>query len=90
MLGAIETSWEAIRPHKETMRNLVERILRDGIAAGEFGPIEPRKASELILRSLVCFTHPVLVGQCLEEGEDLEAAARDSVRFLVRAIAPRN
>jgi hypothetical protein len=38
---------------------------------------------------MVCFTHPVLIGQCMDEGEDLEAAARASVRFLLRAITPR-
>ena len=41
------------------------------------------------MRSVVCFTHPLLVGQCLEEGEDVEAEARASVRFLLRAITPR-
>jgi hypothetical protein len=64
-------------------------ILRDGIAAGEFEPVEPREAAELILRSVLAFTHPMLIGQCIEEGQDLEAQARASVRFTLRAITPR-
>jgi hypothetical protein len=31
-----------------------------------------------------------LIGQCLQDGEDIEAAARAAVRFLLRAITPRN
>ena len=42
------------------------------------------------MRSLVAFCHPVLIAQCLQDGEDLEAEARASVRFLLRAITPRS
>jgi hypothetical protein len=38
------------------------------------------------MRSVVCFTHPLMLGQCIEEGEDVEAEARASIRFLLRAI----
>jgi hypothetical protein len=68
---------------------VAELILRDGIAAGEFEAVDPRETAELIMRSVIIFTHPLLVGQCVEEGQDLEAAARASVRFLLRAITPR-
>lgn len=90
VLVAIEHSWTAISAHKDVMAAIIERIVRDGVEAGEFEAVEPRDTADLILRSMVCFTHPVLVGQCMQEGEDLEAAARASVRFLVRAITPRD
>jgi AcrR family transcriptional regulator len=90
VLVAMENSWAAIRTHKETMRTIVEVILRDGVAAGEFEAIDPRQVSEQFMRATVCFCHPVLVAQGLQDGEDLEAAARSAVRFLVRAITPRN
>jgi AcrR family transcriptional regulator len=90
VLVAMENSWAAIRAHKETMRTIVEVILRDGMAAGEFETVDPRQVSEQFMRATVSFCHPVLVGQCLQDGEDLEAAARGAVRFLVRAITPRN
>jgi len=89
VLAAIESSWDAIRAHKDVMRTVVEVILRDGIEAGEFEPVEPRETAELFLRSMCGFTHPMVVGQCLNDGEDLEAAARASVRFVLRAITPR-
>jgi len=90
VLVAIEQNWQAIRDHKELMRTVVEVILRDGIAAGEFEPIEPRPTAEIIMGAVVCFTHPVLVGQCVQDGIDLEAAASGTVRFLLRAITPRS
>ena len=89
VLFAMDHMWDTIRAHKEVMRNVTELILRDGIETGEFEPVEPRATADLIMRSVLSFTHPVLVGQCLEEGHDLEAEARASVRFLLRAITPR-
>ena len=89
VVAAIELSWDAIRAHKEVMRTAVEAIVRDGIATGEFERVEPAETAHLILCSLVAFTHPMVVGQCLEEGQDLETGARASVRFILRAITPR-
>ena len=89
VVAAIEQNWDTIRAHKDAMRNVVELILRDGIDAGEFERVDPHETAELIMRSVVCFTHPLVVGQCLEEGDDLEVQARASVRFLLRGITPR-
>jgi AcrR family transcriptional regulator len=89
VLAAIELSWDAVRAHKEVMRATIEAILRDGIATGEFEPVEPSETAHLILLSMVAFTHPAMVGQCLDEGQDPEEGARASVRFILRAITPR-
>ena len=88
VLVAIEHNWDHIRAHKEALRNVVELILRDGIETGEFEAVEPPTTAELILRSLLVFTHPLLIGQCLQDGEDVETEARASVRFLLQAITP--
>ena len=53
VLAAIEHSWQAIRAHKEAMRMVMEAILREGIAAGEFEPVDPRETSRLMARSLM-------------------------------------
>ena len=84
VVAAIEDNCETIRAHKDLLRNVAELILRDGIAAGEFEPLDPRETAELFMRSVVAFTHPLIVGQCVEEGQDVEAQARASVRFLLR------
>jgi len=89
VLAAIEHSWGSIRAHKESLCAITEVVLRDGIEAGEFAPVNPRETAELILRSLVIFTHPVMVAQHMQDSHDIEADARATVRFLLRAITPR-
>ena len=40
VLVALEHNWDAIRAHKEAIRMVAEKILRDGIEAGEFERVE--------------------------------------------------
>ena len=89
VVAAIEHSWDTIHAHKQRLCGIAELIIRDGIAAGEFEPVEPHETAELFMRSMVCFHHPMLLGQCIDEGQDLEAEARASIRFVLRAITPR-
>jgi AcrR family transcriptional regulator len=86
---AMEENWAAILAHKEVIRNALELILRDGIEAGEFEPVDPKQTSSHIMKAFVGFCHPVLLAQGLREGQDLEAEARSLIRFLLRAITPR-
>jgi AcrR family transcriptional regulator len=90
VLAAIELSWGAIRAHKEHIRMVLEAILREGIERGDFEPVDPRETSRLMMISLVHFCHPVLVAEYLQDQGDIEADARASVRFLLRAITPRS
>jgi len=89
VLIAIEDSWDAIEAHKQVIRSVVELIIRDGIAAGEVEKVDPAETSELLMRSLVAFVHPVLISQCLTDDGDVETQAKASIRFSLRAITPR-
>src|SRR4029079_476189 len=89
VLVAIEDSWDAIEAHKEIIRNVVELIIREGIAAGEFEKVAPAETSRLLMRSLVAFVHPVLISQCLADEEDVEAEAKAAIRFSLRSFTPR-
>src|SRR5262249_20248846 len=80
---------EAIRIHKEHMRMVFESLVREGVEAAEFEPVDPRETSRLLFISLVHFCHPVLVAEYLQDQGDLEGDARSAVRFLLRAITPR-
>jgi AcrR family transcriptional regulator len=86
---AMEESWDAIMAHKEVHRTVIELILRDGIEAGDFEPVDPRETSMLILRAMAAFCHPILLEQGLQEGHNLESEARAIIRLLLRGISPR-
>ena len=88
VLIAIEDSWEAIQAHKEVIRNAAELIVRDGIEAGEFGPVDPAQTSRLSCARRRLH-HPYLISQCLADEEDMEGEARATVRFLLRALTPQ-
>jgi AcrR family transcriptional regulator len=90
VLVAMEHSWDAIRAHKEAIRMVIEKILREGIEAGEFEPVDPAATAGLMMRSMVHFCHPVLLAQCLQDKEDVEAGMVTQVRFLLRAVTPRS
>jgi len=89
VLVSMENNWGAIRAHTEVIRTVIELIVRDGIESGEFDAVDPRETSLLIKRSMMVFAHPVMIAQCLQDGHDLETEARESARFLLRAITPR-
>jgi AcrR family transcriptional regulator len=90
VLVALEHNWDAIRAHKEAIRMVAEKIVRDGIEAGEFERVEPSETARLIIGSMVRFCHPVLLAQNLQDKEDVEAGVSSAVRFLLRAITPRS
>jgi len=89
VLAAIELSWDAIRKHKEVMHAIVEVLLRDGIASGEFENVDPRETAALIMHSMVAYCHPMMLAHELQEHKDIEADARALVAFLLRSITPR-
>jgi len=88
VLVAMENNWPAIEAHTEMIRKVIEVILRDGIANGEFEAVDPHDTSVLIKRSMVAFCHPLMVAECLGEGGG-DAQVRESARFLLRTITPR-
>ena len=91
VLVAMENNWDAIEAHTESIRNVIEFIIRDGIAAGEFEDVDPRATSELLKRSMLHYCHPLMVAECLRERDEakVENDVREQVNFLLRAITPR-
>jgi AcrR family transcriptional regulator len=90
VLVALEHNWDAILAHKEAIRGVVEKVIRDGIGAGEFEPVDAGDTARLLMRSMVHYCHPLLLAQCLQDGEDVESGSRASIRFLLRAFTPRS
>jgi AcrR family transcriptional regulator len=89
VLVAMENNWEAIRAHTEVIRSIIELIVRDGVASGEFEAADPHATAILIKRAMLVFCHPLMVAQCMRDGHDLDTEVRESARFCLRAIAAR-
>ncbi len=85
-----EKAWAVARAKAPAAERL-EKLFLEILAYNKENLLEEdaRDTAELIRRSMVVFTHPILIGQCVEEHQDLEAAVRQSVRFLLRAITPK-
>ena len=86
---AMQESWDAIMAHKEVHRTAIELILRDGIEAGDFEPVDPRETSTLIQRAMAAYCHPILLEQGLQEGHNLETEAQGVIRLLLRGLSLR-
>jgi AcrR family transcriptional regulator len=92
VLVAIESNWDAVEKHKDTIRGICELILRDGIESGEFEKVDPVETSRLMMRAFVAFMHPMMLAHCVQQEfsseAEIEAEARKMVRFAVKAITP--
>lgn len=89
VLIAIEENWQAILAHKQTIRNAIELVLRDGIESGEIDKIDPRESAAHLMRGMLAFCHPVLMAQTIADGHDVEREGAAQLQFLLRALAPR-
>ena len=87
VLVAMDESWDVIKTHKQAQRAVFELILRDGIEAGEFEPVDSRETAETIMRAMLAFCHPVVIAQGLADGHDLEDEATRVIRLLTRGIS---
>ena len=62
--AAMEESWDAIIAHIERFDLVLRRVVADGIARGEFRPMEPAQATGCIRTAMIRFMHPLLITQC--------------------------
>jgi|SRR6478735_4532777 len=62
--AAMEESWDAILAHIERFDVVLRQVVADGIARGEFRPMEPAHATGCIRTAMIRFMHPLLITQC--------------------------
>ncbi|RMH45764.1 MAG: TetR/AcrR family transcriptional regulator [Alphaproteobacteria bacterium] len=86
---AFDRSWPAIHDHKLAMRSLLAGIIAEGMAAGELAPGDPEEAAACFQLAMVAALHPMLIEQCLRDGEDLEARIAPLLRLALRGLGVR-
>ena len=70
---ALSESWQVVHAHIERKGVIFQRVVEEGIAAGEFTSADPVVASRCVQVALIRFCHPALLVQCAgEPGPSLE------------------
>jgi AcrR family transcriptional regulator len=64
---AMEEQWLAIRAHIDRVTGLIERIIADGVASGEFAPTDVARTAKCVHTAVMCFCHPVIVAQKMDD-----------------------
>lgn len=81
---AMEENWPAIEEHIEQMRLLVEGVILEGIAAGEFRQQDAALSAESFMSATVLLCHPQLVAKCLAETRI--GTPEDLIEFALRGL----
>jgi AcrR family transcriptional regulator len=83
---AMQENWTIIKPHIQRMVAILEAIIREGIEAGEFAVEDAAEAARAVRSAFMPFFHPILIEHCVQHDEDTEAALRDQIRFILKAL----
>jgi len=86
VVAATQQNWPIIMAHIERMVTIFEVIIREGVEAGEFDVDDAAQAARAVRSAFMPFLHPILIEHCVQHGEDTEAALRDQIRFILKAL----
>jgi AcrR family transcriptional regulator len=64
---ALSESWQVVHAHIERKGVIFQRVVEEGIAAGEFASADPVVAARCVQVALIRFFHPALLVQCAGE-----------------------
>jgi AcrR family transcriptional regulator len=81
---AMDEQWLAIRTHLDRITDLLGALIEDGIASGEFPPKDVKRMAKTAHAAMVCFCHPVVVAQKLDDEE--RATPEEIAAFIVSAL----
>lgn len=84
VIVAIERDWHVIEKHIDQMHELLEEIIRQGIAAGEFAAQDPAVAARAFGAATAVMCHPQLVAQCLSKPN--RATPDEITEFAINAL----
>ncbi len=80
---ALNEDWPIVLDYVQTMRMLMGRLVAEGVASGEFAPIDPERGAALIQSSTICYCHPRLMVECQDKPVP---SVDEMVDFVLRAL----
>ena len=84
---AMDEHWAVIKEHVRSMDTALRHIIMDGQVSGEFARLDPDGTARLVHATMIGFSHPVLIQQCMSD-DDLPAMAAGMAEFCLRALRP--
>ena len=72
------------------MTGLIRLLLADGVARGEFGPMDLDAAAGAVRDAFTVFVHPAHVEAAAKAGLDQEAGLRTLMRVVIAGLAAGN
>lgn len=84
VIVAIERDWHVIEKHIDRIHELIEEIIRQGIAAGEFADQDSGSAARCFGAATVNMCHPQMVAQCLSKPN--RATPEELIEFAIKAL----
>jgi AcrR family transcriptional regulator len=84
VIVAIERDWHVIEKHIDRIHDLIAEIIREGIAAGEFGEQDPVIAARCFGAMTTNLCHPQMVAQCLAKQN--RASPDELIEYAIKAL----
>ena len=90
--AAIQEHWGVVERYLQSVHASVQRVLEDGVAAGEFASPDPAETAHTVMHAMVAWNHPALVETCIaRKGQTVEELRRQvatMTEFVLRALRP--
>lgn len=81
---AMTQQWPSIQTHLAQMADVIEELIRQGCAVGEFTVADARRAAVCARQCFVSMMHPTLIVHCADDRE--RADAGELADFILRAL----
>jgi len=86
IVAATQQNRPIIKAHIDWMVTTFEAIIREGVEAAEFDVRDAAEAARAVRSAFMPFFHPILIEHRVQQGEHTEAARRDQIRFILKAL----
>lgn len=83
---AMAENWPAVDAHCESMITFIARIIEEGVARGEFRPVDLPEFAHGVFEASAKICHPTLIAQCADE--DQLASVRRITDIILAALRP--
>ncbi len=82
--AAMAEDWPSIEQFIHRVDAAIAEIIADGQREGVFGAIDAVQTGKLVHACMICFAHPTVVEQCMDD--DLPGLAAGMAEFVLRAL----